>query len=72
MKAPAPGLIDEKRAATMLGRSVRTLQAWRRHEIGPPYVRLASRSIAYREEDVLAFIEARVVGATNRRAEVAR
>ena len=40
----------------------RTLQRWRRTGDGPAFIRIGERSIFYREEDVLAYEEASVVG----------
>ena len=40
----------------------RTLQGWRAKGIGPRFIRIGERSIFYREEDVLAYEAANVVG----------
>jgi len=54
-------LLDQKQAAELLRKSPGTLKNWRsnkRYQI--PYLRIG-RSIRYREEDVLAFMEAGLV-----------
>jgi hypothetical protein len=45
--------LSEKQAAVAAGKSVRTLRAWRRKRVGPPYTYFG-RTIKYRK---LAFIE---------------
>jgi Helix-turn-helix domain len=35
-------LVDERTAADLLGAKVRTVQAWRRRGVGPPFVKLGS------------------------------
>lgn len=42
--------------------TTRTLQRWRGIGEGPAFIRIGERSIFYREEDVLAYEEASVVG----------
>ncbi|WP_417792789.1 helix-turn-helix domain-containing protein [Terasakiella pusilla] len=37
------GLYSSKQAASFLGCSVRTLQRWRQHQEGPPYIRQVGR-----------------------------
>ncbi len=65
MRAVAGGndqdaLLTEVQAADLLSLSVRTLQAWRTRQFGPPYVR-AGRAIRYRRHDLFAWAEAQVV-----------
>jgi predicted site-specific integrase-resolvase len=50
-------LLDEKAAASRLGLSPRTLQAWRVSGGGPIY-RKVGRRVRYAESDLFAFIEA--------------
>ena len=45
-------LLDERAAAGALGMSPRALQDWRRRGGGPHYVRISSRCIRYRPEDL--------------------
>jgi len=52
-------LLREREAARLLGMSPRTLQRWRCMGQGPPFVRCGLRAIAYRQEDLAAWIEAR-------------
>lgn len=51
-------LLDETEVARLLAVSPRTLQAWRQHGSGPPYIRL-SRLIRYRMEDIQRFLAER-------------
>ncbi len=57
----AKKILDEREAAEMLGVSHRTLQGWRRRKVGPPFVKVASHVIRYRQTDVAAFIERKLV-----------
>ncbi len=45
-------LLDEQAAAATLGVSARAMQEWRRRGDGPQYVRISSRCIRYRPEDL--------------------
>ena len=56
-------LITEHEAARMRGQSVRTLQMERLRGSGCRYVKLG-RSVRYRRNDVLEFIDSRVVSST--------
>lgn len=49
------GLFDELRTAQFLGISVRTLQAWRVRDFGPPFVRLG-RAIRYEKQALIGWI----------------
>ena len=53
-------LIRQEEAATILGVTPRTLEAWRYRGEGPPWVRISGRCVRYRKSDLLAFIEERV------------
>lgn len=50
-------LHDERSAAVFLGRSRRTLQAWRARKCGPAYY--DAGGILYAEEDLLAWLRSR-------------
>jgi hypothetical protein len=57
-------LVDEKRAAQILGITPGTLGVWRcvrRYKL--PYVKIG-RAVRYRVEDLERFIESRTVGGT--------
>ena len=54
-----PLLMNEKEAAELLGFAVRTLQTWRSRGGGPPFIRVSSRCVRYRREDLLAWIAER-------------
>lgn len=45
-------LLDERAAAAALGMTPRAMQEWRRSGGGPQYVRISSRCIRYRPEDL--------------------
>jgi predicted DNA-binding transcriptional regulator AlpA len=49
-------LITEIEAASLLGVSPRTLQAWRYRARGPRFVRLSTKSVRYRRSDLDAFV----------------
>ncbi len=60
----ASSLVDEKRAAEILGVTPQTLAVWRcvgRYPL--PYVKIG-RCVRYRVEDLEAFVESRRVGAS--------
>jgi len=50
-------LLNEKEVARRLGLSVQTLRNWRHLRKGPAYVRVGSRAIRYKIEDLNHFIE---------------
>lgn len=54
--------LTEKELSKRWGISARTLQTWRTRGSGPAFIRIGERSIFYREEDVLAYEEASLVG----------
>ena len=54
--------ITETELAERWSMTTRTLQGWRKTGAGPAFIRLGERSILYREQDVLAYEESRVVG----------
>jgi DNA-binding transcriptional MerR regulator len=49
--------LTEKQVAQKLNISPRTLQAWRRKHVGPPYVRLSPRAIRYELTALLQWLE---------------
>lgn len=49
-------LLNEKQAASYLGLSVSTLQAWRWRGRGPAYLKLGGRTIRYRMADLDSFL----------------
>jgi excisionase family DNA binding protein len=51
-------LVTEPEAARVLAVSVRTLQAWRVQDAGPPYVRVG-RLIRYVRSSLIAWIKSR-------------
>jgi hypothetical protein len=58
-------LLTQREAALALRLSERTLERLRVAGTGPKHCRLASRRICYRQQDLDAYIEARVVGSTS-------
>ena len=50
--------LTERATAELVGRSYRTLQGWRIKGLGPAWIRLGPRCIAYRFSDVQAWLEA--------------
>ena len=57
-------LLKEEDAAPFTGHSVSTLQKKRVTGDGPLFVKIG-RSVRYREEDLEAYVSARVVGSTS-------
>ena len=62
-----PILLTESEAGRLLGFSPRTLQKWRIHGKGPPFVKLSDNkgSVRYRTSDIDAFIEQRLRRSTS-------
>ena len=58
-------LIDEKRAAEILGVKPRSLQAWRIRGGGPPYVKISAKCVRYRITDLEEWAAERVVSSTS-------
>lgn len=58
MRSDQESLVSETEAARLLDVSVRTLQAWRAQDAGPPYVRVG-RLIRYVRASLLAWITSR-------------
>lgn len=61
-----PILLDERAAAATLGLTPRTLQSWRNRGGGPAFVRVSSRCIRYRVEDLEAWAADRVRTSTSK------
>ncbi|HEY7195546.1 MAG TPA: helix-turn-helix domain-containing protein [Gemmatimonadales bacterium] len=58
-------LLDEREAARRLGVKHTTLQQWRHHGGGPPFVRISARCIRYRLEDLERFAAERLRASTS-------
>lgn len=58
-------LLNEHDACELLGYSVRTLQKWRVVGGGPKFIKVSSRSIRYRVQDLLNWIAERTVTSTS-------
>lgn len=52
MLDPLERLLDTKSAGALIGISPSTLAAWRKREIGPPYIRIDDWHIRYRLRDL--------------------
>ena len=52
--------LKEPAAAEILDVTARAMQEWRRRGTGPPYVRISSRCIRYRPEDLSAWAAERL------------
>jgi hypothetical protein len=62
LSAPAPDeLLTEAEAAALARLAPATLRAWRSQGLEPPFVRLGSRAIRYRRQDLLDWIAAGAV-----------
>ena len=62
-------LLTQREAASVLRLSERTLERWRVQGIGPRHVRYP-HSIRYRQQDLDAYVAARVVSSTSEREAV--
>jgi hypothetical protein len=58
-------LVDEREAADLLGFTPRFLQVRRQTGDGPPFVRVSSRAIRYRPEDLRAWAADRLRTSTS-------
>lgn len=54
-------LQTEAEAAEQLGVAERTLQTWRHRGSGPAYIRISSRCVRYRQRDLNAWLESRLI-----------
>jgi hypothetical protein len=52
-------LLFQSEAAYLAAVSVRTLEAWRLHGGGPPFIAIGRRAVRYRRRDLLDWMEAR-------------
>jgi hypothetical protein len=52
-------LLFQSEAAYLTGTSGRTLEAWRLHGGGPPFIALGRRAVRYRRRDLMDWIDAR-------------
>lgn len=59
-------LLREPEAAAFLGFTPRALQAWRQRGGGPPFVRVSSRAIRYRRDDLIGWAESRLRTSTSK------
>lgn len=50
-------LLTEAEAAALVRLKPATLRAWRSRGIEPPFVRMGSRAVRYRRQDLLDFID---------------
>jgi len=50
-------LLGEKEVAKLLSVSNALLQRWRCYGGGPAYLRIGSRSIRYRKQDIIVFLD---------------
>ena len=55
-------LLTTNDAAARLGVPKRTMEDWRLDGIGPRYVRVGRRSVRYRPDDLLAYVESLPAG----------
>lgn len=60
-----PIIMDERRAAELLGVSPRTLQDMRLNGGGPAFVKLTGTRIGYMRPDLIAWARSRVVASTS-------
>ena len=53
--------LNEKEVAAITGRAVSTLRNERFMRQGLPYLKIGGRSIRYRSQDVIAYMESRLI-----------
>jgi hypothetical protein len=58
-------LVDEREAADLIGLTPRFLQVRRQNGDGPPFVRVSSRCVRYRPEDLRAWAADRLRTSTS-------
>ena len=58
-------LLNERQAASFLNFTARALQTWRQKGDGPPFVRVSSRAIRYRQRDLNQWAEERLKSSTS-------
>lgn len=51
------GLLTETEAARFLSVGASSMQRWRREERGPKYIRISARRLAYRRNDLIAWLD---------------
>ena len=61
-------LLPTATLATALYKSPRTLESWRVSGVGPPFIRVGPRQVAYRWRDVQEWLDGRVVTSTSQEA----
>jgi hypothetical protein len=71
MNMPYSPLMDAESAARCLGLKPRTLELWRWAGRGPQFVRVSSRCVRYRTEDLNSWLRTRVVDPTEHIPETA-
>ena len=63
-------LLNQEQAAELLGISPSTVNSWRVQGRGPAFVRISTRCVRYRYEDLIQYIESkRFAGAEAQRIE---
>jgi len=52
----AERLLREREAARYLNYAMKTLQSWRNQGVGPKYLKVGSRTVRYRLDDLKAWV----------------
>lgn len=50
-------VVNEHKAALVLGASVHTLRGWRMRRCGPPYYKIGGQLVRYRKSDLIEYRE---------------
>jgi len=58
-------ILDQKRVATILGISTRTLERYRLTGLGPPYIKFGGKLVRYRQSDLEAWIQQNLTRSTS-------
>ena len=60
------GLLKEDEAGDLIGVTARCMQAWRCYGGGPAFVKISSKAVRYRVEDVEEWVKQRVANKPTR------
>ena len=58
-------LLNQSQAASLIGVSERTLECWRWKGNGPAFVKISSRAVRYRRQDIEKWVSERIQRSTS-------
>jgi len=62
-------LLTPEEAAKIMGRAVTTLQSMRSNGGGPKFIKVGHRTVRYKREDIMAWLEQRTFNNTTEEAQ---